>query len=79
MNLFNRKHRRSPSHFNLKYGRENSPPDSPVKEVRGSPVHQPYGAQQPDVIARDDLEVSNNNKQICNVIPNNNNKSKLKH
>ncbi|VEN62670.1 unnamed protein product [Callosobruchus maculatus] len=28
-----KKHRRSPSHFNLKYGRENSPPDSPVKEV----------------------------------------------
>lgn len=27
------KHRRSPSHFNLKYGRENSPPESPVKEV----------------------------------------------
>lgn len=25
---------RSPSHFNLKYGRENSPPDSPVKEQR---------------------------------------------
>ncbi|GLH01223.1 Guanine nucleotide exchange factor for Rab-3A [Gryllus bimaculatus] len=32
--LFNRKHRRSPSHFNLKYGRENSPPESPVKEQR---------------------------------------------
>lgn len=31
--LFTRKHRRSPSHFNLKYGRENSPPESPVKEV----------------------------------------------
>ncbi|KAJ8953073.1 hypothetical protein NQ318_013415 [Aromia moschata] len=31
--LFAKKHRRSPSHFNLKYGRENSPPDSPVKEV----------------------------------------------
>ncbi|XP_044254844.1 guanine nucleotide exchange factor for Rab-3A-like [Tribolium madens] len=28
-----KKHRRSPSHFNLKYGRENSPPESPVKEV----------------------------------------------
>lgn len=36
--LFNRKHRRSPSHFNLKYGRENSPPDSPVKEHTGSLV-----------------------------------------
>ncbi|XP_032664137.1 guanine nucleotide exchange factor for Rab-3A-like [Odontomachus brunneus] len=32
--LFTKKHRRSPSHFNLKYGRENSPPDSPVKEQR---------------------------------------------
>ncbi|XP_070151842.1 guanine nucleotide exchange factor for Rab-3A [Polyergus mexicanus] len=32
--LFMKKHRRSPSHFNLKYGRENSPPDSPVKEQR---------------------------------------------
>ncbi|XP_046395481.1 guanine nucleotide exchange factor for Rab-3A-like [Ischnura elegans] len=29
---FNRKHRRSPSHFNLKYGRESSPPESPSKE-----------------------------------------------
>ncbi|XP_012285748.1 uncharacterized protein LOC105702629 [Orussus abietinus] len=30
-----RRHRRSPSHFNLKYGRENSPPDSPSgKEQR---------------------------------------------
>ncbi|XP_030762139.1 guanine nucleotide exchange factor for Rab-3A-like [Sitophilus oryzae] len=27
-----KKHRRSPSHYNLKYGRENSPPDSPVKD-----------------------------------------------
>lgn len=25
------KHRRSPSHFNLKYGRESSPPDSPQR------------------------------------------------
>ncbi|XP_018573257.1 uncharacterized protein LOC108912503, partial [Anoplophora glabripennis] len=31
--LFAKRHRRSPSHFNLKYGRENSPPESPVKEV----------------------------------------------
>ncbi|XP_026672284.1 guanine nucleotide exchange factor for Rab-3A-like isoform X2 [Ceratina calcarata] len=30
------KHRRSPSHFNLKYGRESSPPDSPLKEQRPS-------------------------------------------
>lgn len=34
--LFARKHRRSPSHFNLKYGRESSPPDSPLKEQRPS-------------------------------------------
>ncbi|XP_043473340.1 guanine nucleotide exchange factor for Rab-3A-like [Leptopilina heterotoma] len=34
--LFTKKHRRSPSHFNLKYGRENSPPDSPQKEQRTS-------------------------------------------
>ena len=34
--LFARKHRRSPSHFNLKYGRESSPPDSPLKEQRSS-------------------------------------------
>ncbi|CAG9761890.1 unnamed protein product [Ceutorhynchus assimilis] len=27
-----KKHRRSPSHYNLKYGRENSPPDSPIKD-----------------------------------------------
>ncbi|CAH1159618.1 unnamed protein product [Phaedon cochleariae] len=31
--IFAKRHRRSPSHFNLKYGREISPPDSPVKEV----------------------------------------------
>ncbi|CAH0561484.1 unnamed protein product [Brassicogethes aeneus] len=31
--IFTKKHRRSPSHFNLKYGRENSPPCSPVKEI----------------------------------------------
>lgn len=32
--IFTKKqHRRSPSHFNLKYGRENSPPSSPVKEA----------------------------------------------
>ncbi|XP_039294522.1 guanine nucleotide exchange factor for Rab-3A-like [Nilaparvata lugens] len=32
--LFRKQHRRSPSHFNLKYGRENSPPDSPAKEQK---------------------------------------------
>lgn len=31
--IFTKKHHRSPSHFNLKYGRENSPPESPVKEA----------------------------------------------
>lgn len=40
VSLFNRKHRRSPSHFNLKYGRENSPPESPVKEQR-PPMPEP--------------------------------------
>lgn len=30
--MFAKKHRRSPSHYNLKYGRENSPPDSPVRD-----------------------------------------------
>ena len=39
--LFTKKHRRSPSHFNLKYGRENSPPDSPVKEPRTSLPNDP--------------------------------------
>uniref|UniRef100_A0A1B6CA33 GDP/GTP exchange factor Sec2 N-terminal domain-containing protein n=1 Tax=Clastoptera arizonana TaxID=38151 RepID=A0A1B6CA33_9HEMI len=34
---FFRKHRRSPSHFNLKYGRENSPPESPVKDQNVAP------------------------------------------
>uniref|UniRef100_A0A1B6EP55 GDP/GTP exchange factor Sec2 N-terminal domain-containing protein n=1 Tax=Cuerna arida TaxID=1464854 RepID=A0A1B6EP55_9HEMI len=33
-NALFRKHRRSPSHFNLKYGRENSPPESPVKDPK---------------------------------------------
>ncbi|XP_050296039.1 guanine nucleotide exchange factor for Rab-3A-like [Anthonomus grandis grandis] len=33
--IFNKKHRRSPSHYNLRYGRENSPPDSPIKESSG--------------------------------------------
>ncbi|XP_059481941.1 guanine nucleotide exchange factor for Rab-3A-like isoform X2 [Neocloeon triangulifer] len=58
MNLFNRKHRRSPSHFNLKYGRENSPPDSPVKEQReGSPAHTGYvQLQQDDAVLKDEIE-----------------------
>jgi len=59
MNLFNRKHRRSPSHFNLKYGRENSPPDSPVKEQKGgSPSHIGYlQLQQDELPAKDEIEV----------------------
>ena len=40
VSLFTKKHRRSPSHFNLKYGRENSPPESPVKEQR-PPMPEP--------------------------------------
>jgi hypothetical protein len=40
VSLFSKKHRRSPSHFNLKYGRENSPPESPVKEQR-PPMPEP--------------------------------------
>ena len=40
VSLFTRKHRRSQSHFNLKYGRENSPPESPVKEQR-PPMPEP--------------------------------------
>ncbi|CAB3377559.1 Hypothetical predicted protein [Cloeon dipterum] len=58
MNLFTRKHRRSPSHFNLKYGRENSPPDSPVKEQRGgSPAHTGYAQlQQEDLATKDEIE-----------------------
>ncbi|XP_018326399.1 guanine nucleotide exchange factor for Rab-3A [Agrilus planipennis] len=44
-------HRRSPSHFNLKYGRENSPPESPVKEV-GPPISLGY-----EGLSKDELEV----------------------
>ncbi|XP_069680501.1 guanine nucleotide exchange factor for Rab-3A-like [Periplaneta americana] len=43
--LFTRKHRRSPSHFNLKYGRENSPPESPVKEQR-PPLPEPLDSKE---------------------------------
>lgn len=53
--LFARKHRRSPSHFNLKYGREASPPDSPVKE------HGPPMSIGADVVEnKDGLEVDPN-------------------
>ncbi|XP_058789421.1 guanine nucleotide exchange factor for Rab-3A-like isoform X2 [Phymastichus coffea] len=34
--IFAKRHRRSPSHFNLKYGRESSPPDSPHREPGAS-------------------------------------------
>ncbi|PSN46082.1 hypothetical protein C0J52_02260, partial [Blattella germanica] len=40
-----KKHRRSPSHFNLKYGRENSPPESPVKEQR-PPLPDPFETKE---------------------------------
>lgn len=52
--IFAKKHRRSPSHFNLKYGRENSPPDSPVKEAAPAVPTQ----QQQDVLEQDGLEVN---------------------
>lgn len=53
--IFTRKHRRSPSHYNLKYGRENSPPESPVKEFG-----QPIGLGQSDICPKDGLEVDPN-------------------
>lgn len=56
--LFTRKHRRSPSHFNLKYGRENSPPDSPVKDV----VHITS-----EIESKDGLEVSDGTFNTKNV------------
>ncbi|KAJ1529804.1 hypothetical protein ONE63_006549 [Megalurothrips usitatus] len=48
-----RKHRRSPSHFNLKYGRENSPPESPVKENHSQSAPT-GGCVQP--VAQDQVE-----------------------
>ncbi|XP_046431709.1 rab-3A-interacting protein-like [Neodiprion fabricii] len=51
--IFAKRHRRSPSHFNLKYGRENSPPESPVKEQRPSLPVEPTEGRDP----RDGLEV----------------------
>lgn len=54
--LFTKRHRRSPSHFNLKYGRENSPPESPVKEQRPSLPAEP-SSEPRDGVARDGLEV----------------------
>lgn len=52
--FFTRKHRRCPSHFNLKYGRENSPPDSPVKEINS------ILTAQPEIQNKDGLEVDPN-------------------
>ncbi|KAF2902245.1 hypothetical protein ILUMI_03943 [Ignelater luminosus] len=49
--LFTKKHRRSPSHYNLKYGRENSPPESPVRDI-SPPVS--LGA---DILPKEGLEV----------------------
>ncbi|XP_022907502.1 guanine nucleotide exchange factor for Rab-3A-like [Onthophagus taurus] len=50
--IFTKKHRRSPSHFNLKYGRENSPPESPIKEVQSF-----VSTSQPTQLDKDLLEV----------------------
>lgn len=52
MTLFNKKHRRSPSHYNLKYGRENSPPGSPVKEATVA------GNSEIEVESREGMEVN---------------------
>ncbi|KAF4529247.1 hypothetical protein B566_EDAN017705 [Ephemera danica] len=57
MNLFTRSHRRSPSHFNLKYGRENSPPDSPVKDKAAAAAAALLQTEQREQSALSDLEV----------------------
>uniref|UniRef100_A0A1Y1L0M9 GDP/GTP exchange factor Sec2 N-terminal domain-containing protein n=1 Tax=Photinus pyralis TaxID=7054 RepID=A0A1Y1L0M9_PHOPY len=49
--LFAKKHRRSPSHYNLKYGRENSPPDSPVRDL------SPPVCLGTDIFPKEGLEV----------------------
>ncbi|XP_015370615.1 PREDICTED: guanine nucleotide exchange factor for Rab-3A-like isoform X2 [Diuraphis noxia] len=54
--LFNRKHKRSPSHNNLKYGRENSPPDSPLKQK-----------SNPSVTDKDNSDISNSAEIDPNV------------
>lgn len=51
--LFYRKHKRSPSHNNLKYGRENSPPNSPLKQKSDQTVT--------DIAT---LDISNNSEVI---------------
>ncbi|KAG8224805.1 hypothetical protein J437_LFUL002250, partial [Ladona fulva] len=57
---FNRKHRRSPSHFNLKYGRESSPPESPCKEQQAQLQQAPSSVavlEAANVPGREDWEV----------------------
>lgn len=50
VNIFNKKHRRSPSHFNLKYGRENSPPESPVRSEKVAVAASVHNAiESPDL------------------------------
>lgn len=44
-----RQHRRSPSHFNLKYGRENSPPDSPQRGDSSLPCDAAKDAYEKDL------------------------------
>ncbi|XP_008206503.1 guanine nucleotide exchange factor for Rab-3A isoform X2 [Nasonia vitripennis] len=41
-----KQHRRSPSHFNLKYGRDSSPPDSPQREQQQQHQQQQQQHQQ---------------------------------
>lgn len=55
--LFYRKHKRSPSHNNLKYGRENSPPDSPLKQK-----------SNPSVTDTDNSDISNSAEVSTNVV-----------
>lgn len=52
--MFAKKHRRSPSHYNLKYGRENSPPDSPVRDSHIATI------SAMEVENKAELEVCNN-------------------
>jgi len=53
--FFSKKHRRCPSHFNLKYGRENSPPDSPERENNISTCAVPTSVNTNE--EKDSLEV----------------------
>ncbi|XP_071453121.1 guanine nucleotide exchange factor for Rab-3A-like [Hetaerina americana] len=54
---FNRKHRRSPSHFNLKYGRESSPPESPCKEPLTQQLVATAVVDAAQVASREEWEV----------------------